>query len=656
MNYGTVTFSGTTNFTAMGGVMGSFLYNEINTKHSCFIENCANYGRLVHSGKTDNMLVIGGIIGVLPRGKIDNCINYDLIKVNQDALATGKIIGVADKKLAINNCFWTNKQDTDVSWGFEYMSTPVATNTHLVKSNVTTMDILNEWVRTKSGGEYNHSKWMMLHLNGGSMGTVNEDDILIVPQKPFPEPAKEGHTFSCWCTDPECASSEYSKTFEDVTDLYAEWEPNNYTVTFDYGNGTLIYSSFTFSTTIVYPVAPRRKGFYGWNSSIERMPGHNLVIGPDTTPPPSKSHAGAIAGGVIGGVALIAIIVIIVLFFVMRRTRNRGEDQYELAGDFRFGESKGRRKRKVESMARTRRMTRRRRKMRMLESREGGRGVREVGRSAAEEDRDTSRTASDKYVEEEKEECLATSGTSTAFPDTLYPRSYGIPTMIEALKEAGLREKGKVKQIVEACEKAGMNAVRGGNVPEGFTVADAAAVAMYTFDFGDDDGEYNPYELIDDALAFEGRAESVRGILFVLMRALRKLPRCEDRLLYRSLRGAIDGDMYKKGSIVTWPAIVSTSPDMGVAKRLIEEAYEIDGEENAGDVKGTLFVIENAWGYNIQPYSLFPDDDGEEILLEPERRFQVDSVITSSDLMVVNLKMLDTPVVLPQVFGGNTTK
>ena len=63
---------------------------------------------------------------------------------------------------------------------------------------------------------------------------------------------------------------------------------------------------------------------------------------------------------------------------------------------------------------------------------------------------------------------------------------------------------------------------------------------------------------------------------------------------------------------------------------------------------GTLFVIEGGWGYNIQPYSLYPDE--EEILLEPERRFQVQSVI-GSETTVINLRMLDTPLALPQFFG-----
>ena len=69
----------------------------------------------------------------------------------------------------------------------------------------------------------------------------------------------------------------------------------------------------------------------------------------------------------------------------------------------------------------------------------------------------------------------------------------------------------------------------------------------------------------------------------------------------------------------------------------------------SGRAMGTLFVIGDGWGYNIQPYSLFPGEV--EILVEPERQFRVVSVIPG-DLTIISLQMLDTPVILPHVFGS----
>lgn len=95
---------------------------------------------------------------------------------------------------------------------------------------------------------------------------------------------------------------------------------------------------------------------------------------------------------------------------------------------------------------------------------------------------------------------------------------------------------------------------------------------------------------------------------------------------------------------------------MSATKKLLvdDEDDDEDEEENCSEekenLKGTLFIIEDGWGYNIQPYSLYPEE--EEILLEPERRFEVESVI-ESDLTIVNLRMLDTPLILPQTFSDN---
>ena len=75
----------------------------------------------------------------------------------------------------------------------------------------------------------------------------------------------------------------------------------------------------------------------------------------------------------------------------------------------------------------------------------------------------------------------------------------------------------------------------------------------------------------------------------------------------------------------------------------------LEKESTSREAKGTLFIISNAWGYNIQPYSLFPDE--EEILLEPERQFWVVSVLRAA-FTIINLEMLDTPLSAPEVFGS----
>ena len=127
------------------------------------------------------------------------------------------------------------------------------------------------------------------------------------------------------------------------------------------------------------------------------------------------------------------------------------------------------------------------------------------------------------------------------------------------------------------------------------------------------------------------------------MSALRKLPRVTGRTLYRGVMGEVnlDKDHYHKGNLMTCPTLSSTSPDMEATKTFLAKGSK------SGKATGTLFIIEKGWGYDIRPYSLFPDE--EEILLEPEREFRVVSVLKAS-LTIIHLEMLDTPLSVPEVF------
>ena len=168
-------------------------------------------------------------------------------------------------------------------------------------------------------------------------------------------------------------------------------------------------------------------------------------------------------------------------------------------------------------------------------------------------------------------------------------------------------------------------------------------MAMYTYDFGSKDFESNPYRIINRRNFAEMQRAS--GLLYLVMTALRKLPRVTGRMLYRGVRGevSLDKDHYHKGNVVTLPALSSTSPDMEVTKAFLARGSK------GGEATGTLHIIDKGWGYDIQLYSLFPDE--EEILLEPERQFRVVSVIKAA-LTIINLEMLDTPLSVPEVFGG----
>ena len=58
--------------------------------------------------------------------------------------------------------------------------------------------------------------------------------------------------------------------------VVAQWTINNYTITFDYGNGTNTTTELIYNETIIYPTDMTREGytFNGWEPKPERMPAH----------------------------------------------------------------------------------------------------------------------------------------------------------------------------------------------------------------------------------------------------------------------------------------------------------------------------------------------------------------------------------------------
>ena len=88
---------------------------------------------------------------------------------------------------------------------------------------------------------------------------------------------------------------------------------------------------------------------------------------------------------------------------------------------------------------------------------------------------------------------------------------------------------------------------------------------MYTFDFGPENYKMNPYRMVNRELigCNTKTLMEVKDLLYLVMHALRKLPRVTEQTLYRGVRVAmnLDTDHYSEGNVVTWPALSSTSPD-----------------------------------------------------------------------------------------------
>ena len=224
-------------------------------------------------------------------------------------------------------------------------------------------------------------------------------------------------------------------------------------------------------------------------------------------------------------------------------------------------------------------------------------------------------------------------------------KDYRVQSINKILARTGL-DRGRAEKIMTECKAVTKRAGLDGKAPAKLTKNDVESIAFYTLYFGSSDFEYAPYRMLNNALASDNAEDlrEARDLLFDVLSALRKLPRCKREVLYRGMKGSVDRSVYSVGAVVMWHGLFSVSTNINTVKSFLSSSEELDVSH------GTLFVIEDGWGYNIQPYSLYPEE--EEILLEPERQFSVNSVI-ESDMTIVSLKMLDTPLILPQVLSGD---
>lgn len=432
----------------------------------------------------------------------------------------------------------------------------------------------------------------------------------------LPETTRTGHSFGGWFTrkngNGDLITPDSIVSILKDTTLYAKWAVGIYTLTFDLGNGTKIEDTLKYNEEIKYPNAPRRNGykFEGWDTNIKTMPGKSITIRAKW-----KITGPNLATAVVGIVGAVVEIVFIVLVVIMAFVLSKA---FLVKRENTYGG---------------------------VEMVQPYSPVMDPIHLIIEDDMAGLERISSEDRIWSLEDMLENRESTISEYDDLYPQGYESPEMTAALREAGLDEES-IGRAVKACNRAGIHAKQSGKLVNGFTKEDAEAVALYTFDFGPSKYEMNPYRIINKALSGLGEEsmERASGLMHIVMRSLRKLPKVTGRTLYRGLRETVGKEAYREGSIVMWPGLSSTTSDKSITKRFLPK------EKNGNKGSGTLFVIEDGWGYDIQPYSLFPGE--EEILLEPNRYFRVQSVI-ESETTVVKLQMLDTPVILPQFFGSD---
>lgn len=600
INYGTVQATGRSEYLFIGGIAGSVQGNQA-VGEFADVQNCANYGNLVKSSGVAKTR-IGGISGFDTHSNIENCVSSGAITATLGSEDyAGGIVGRSEYSNVLY-CYWTNDVGSDKLAGLLENSLS-SQSRKLAGYDTVAQDVLNKHASSRG-----LATWSRLVLNGGKINGIDQDSLVVVLGH-FMTPEKKGSTFLYWCTDSECKE---------------KYNPSNPGTSKSNALFVKLFGDITKSGLIKH--VERIHGFAGRKEEEGRKEGRTAGLYSTGNNPTFYAHwrknsnPGPIIAGVVCAVVAVVIAVVIVFVFIVRRRKTSGGSSEYIKVGRDFNASRRSRDRILDRQSRGNRYS-------MKDRQPRGR-IR--GRIPMTADPDTD---------------FEFAGESTITYAGLYPAGYEEPTLPDALQKARLDDE-QVSRIMEACNTVAVSAEQR-NGDSNYIGYDAvAAIAMYTFSFGENESEKNPHRLINMALIENSTKmlKEVRGAFFHVMRSLRKLPRCAGKTLYRGMRDRADMELYASGKTIVWHGISSTSTDEDRIKELIGEGGCDEGMES----RGTLFVIEDAWGYDIREYSLFPDDG--EILLEPERKFVVKSV-TKADSIIVKLRMLDTPLLFPEVFG-----
>ncbi|KAH3762461.1 hypothetical protein Pelo_5761 [Pelomyxa schiedti] len=206
--------------------------------------------------------------------------------------------------------------------------------------------------------------------------------------------------------------------------------------------------------------------------------------------------------------------------------------------------------------------------------------------------------------------------------------SHSIPTLMSACEIAGV---DNLEVVLEQCKEIAMltRVWR----PTFLTDDESGAISLYTFDYGDG-GSRNPYQLVNRAL-FERNVSLLRkwrGVITLLLCGMRKLTRVSNVSLHRGITRRVSLSDYRVGNTIKWSAFSSTTTNLSVTKQFLTD-------KSTGACSGTLFILTNAWGYDVTFFSFIAEE--KEILLEPDMSFEVMGVL-DGPLIVITLSMKQT--------------
>lgn len=272
VNYGIVSYTGCSGRGSMlGGIVGE-LYGKS-------ITNCLNYGTIIHYG-SDDYTLSGGIAGKSHSTVFESCVSAGLIVSSSEKSGVGNIVSAVQHNEITNitNCYWTNKTNCTRAVNASNSNCFIA-NSSETEMNSTMIEKLNGY---HSGGN-NHNKWILNPNGRMVTFKVNGEVMLSISSQIIFLPDLSGSsefTFSGWFNDSECSNKFTSlEILENIT-LYAQNKGSNHIITFITDGQTIKIQELPYLSNISYPNDPSKTGytFIGWNASIDYMPNYNVVI------------------------------------------------------------------------------------------------------------------------------------------------------------------------------------------------------------------------------------------------------------------------------------------------------------------------------------------------------------------------------------------
>jgi uncharacterized repeat protein (TIGR02543 family) len=205
------------------------------------VDNCYNNGTV--KGTSSSASTIGGIAGE-NLGMIKNC--YNTGSVSGSSLA-GEIVGrngiVFLSWATVSYCYYNNGTIGNNNYGTisncSYYSDSDIKSSDFVSLLNTNRDNYSIWVVTDSYPTFGLNIYYF--LNGGTNNTSNPDSYTSGVGATLSNPTKTGYTFGGWYDNANftgTAITAISTTATGDVTLYAKWEVNTYTITYNLNGGT----------------------------------------------------------------------------------------------------------------------------------------------------------------------------------------------------------------------------------------------------------------------------------------------------------------------------------------------------------------------------------------------------------------------------------